>query len=60
MTPDEHRKMKDPILFGWIKENNRLYFIADWEDEFCDLTFDEIVDVVGETKIEKNPKLTNK
>ena len=55
MTPDEKAKMKDPILFGWIKENNRLYFIADWEDEYCDLTFDEIVDVVGESKIDKNP-----
>lgn len=59
MTPDEKQKMKDPILFGWIKENNRLYFIADWEDEYCDLTFDEIVDVVGENKIEKNPILNN-
>lgn len=57
MTPDEHAKMKDPILFGWIKETNRLYFIADWEDEYCDLTFEELVDVVGENKLEKYPNL---
>lgn len=57
MTPDEERKMKDPILFGIIKETDRLYFIADWEDEYCDLTFDEIVDVVGENKLTKYPEI---
>lgn len=55
MTPDEEAKMRDPILFGLIKETNRMYFIADWEDEFCDLTFDEICEVVGEGKISKHP-----
>lgn len=57
MSPDEKGRMRDPILFGIIRESDRLYFIADWEDEFCDLTFDEIVDVVGETKLTKNPQL---
>lgn len=47
MDADEKEKMRDPVLFGVIKENNRLYFIADWEDEYCDLTFDELVDVIG-------------
>jgi hypothetical protein len=60
-TPDEKEKMKDPILFGIIKENNRLYFIDDWDDEFCDLTFDEMIDVLGkddeEMTINRNPKL---
>ena len=23
--------------------SKRLYFIADWEDEYCDLTFDELI-----------------
>lgn len=50
LTPDEKNKMRDPILFGIIKETNRLYFIADWEDEFCDLTFNEMVDVIGKDK----------
>lgn len=57
ISEDERARMRDPILFGIIKESDRLYFIADWEDEFCDLTFDEIVDVVGETKLTKEPKL---
>lgn len=57
MSEDEIAKMKDPILFGYIKENNRLYFIADWEDEFCDLTFDEIINYVAEGKIDKRPNL---
>jgi len=47
MSDDEKQKMRDPILFGIIKENDRLYFIADWEDEYCDFTFDEIIDVLG-------------
>lgn len=59
MSEEEKSKMKDPILFGWIKECDRLYFIADWEDEYCDLTFDEIVDVVGENKLTKYPQLND-
>ena len=35
---------KDPIAFGKIDETNRLYFITDWEDEYCDLTFEDIQD----------------
>ena len=62
ITPEEKSKMKDPILFGFIKESSRLYFIADWEDEYCDLTFDEICDVVGgkdkDMTLTKNPKLS--
>lgn len=57
MSDEEKSAMRDPILFGTIKETNRLYFIADWEDEFCDLTFDEIVDVVATGKIDKKPNL---
>jgi len=57
MTKEEIQKMKDPILFGMIKESNRLYFIDDWEDEYCDLTFDEIIDVIGENKLTKNINL---
>lgn len=47
MSPEEKSRMRDPVLFGVIRESNRLYFIADWEDEFCDLTFEEMVDVIG-------------
>jgi hypothetical protein len=52
MSPDERSKMRDPILFGTIKETNRLYFVADWEDEFCDFTFDELIDAVGEEGVD--------
>jgi hypothetical protein len=48
MTSEEKSNMKDPILFGIIKDTRRLYLIADWEDEFCDLTFKEIIDCVTE------------
>jgi hypothetical protein len=38
---------KDPILFGLMKGKRRLYFVGDWVDELCDLTLDEVADVVG-------------
>lgn len=57
MSQDEKAKMRDPIIFGIIRETNRLYFIADWEDEYCDLTFDELVDVVGKEEITKEVNL---
>ncbi len=52
MSSEEKSAMRDPVLFGWIKESNRLYFVGDWEDEYCDLTFDEIVDVIGKDEEE--------
>lgn len=61
MSQSEKDKLRDPVLFGVIKESNRLYFIADWEDEYCDLTFEEMLDVIGadedETTIPRNPVL---
>lgn len=36
---------KDPILFGRLNiSSDKFYFIADWEDEYCDLTFDKLVE----------------
>ncbi len=36
---------KDPIIFGQMKGSpNRLYYIADWVDEFCDLTLDKLIE----------------
>ena len=58
MNDDERSQMKDPVLFGYIKETRRLYFIADWEDEHCDLTFDEMIEVVG--KDDEEFTLSNK
>ena len=37
---------KDPILFGTIEYSDRLYFIDDWVDEYCDLTLDDIIDTL--------------
>lgn len=43
---------KDPILFGVINNSDRLYFLADWEDELCDLRFSEVIDTLSITKDE--------
>ncbi len=45
-----------PILFGVIKGRRRLYFVGDWVDEFCDLTFDQIADALGKDNIGSVPK----
>lgn len=50
-TEKEKAKRKDPILFGVIEGRRRLYFVGDWQDEFCDLTFDQIADVIGKGAI---------
>lgn len=50
----ENQKRRDPILFGMIKNSNKLYFIGDWIDEYCDLTFDKIIDIIGKELIEKD------
>jgi hypothetical protein len=34
---------KDPILFGVIKGSDKLHYIADWVDEFCNLTYADIL-----------------
>lgn len=40
----QERREKDPILFGIVQYSPRLYFVADWEDEYCDLTLDDLID----------------
>lgn len=59
MDPEEKARMRDPIVFGLVREApDRWYFVDDWEDEHCDLTFDEIVTALGdESLIAKEPKL---
>lgn len=43
-TTKEKIKNKDPILFGrFMHQPDRYYFIADWVDEYCDLTFTKFV-----------------
>lgn len=43
----ERRKKADPILFGMISGSRNLYYVADWIDEYCDLTLDEFIKVSG-------------
>lgn len=50
----EAEKKRDPILFGLIAGSNKLYYIADWEDEYCDLKFQDVVEVLGQEIIEKD------
>jgi hypothetical protein len=45
----KEKRDKDPILFGVLHHpdkkdvpTNRMYFIADWVDEYCDLTLEEL------------------
>lgn len=61
MSETEKSRMRDPVLFGVLKDSTRFYFIDDWEDELCHLNFSDIVDYLGkdedEVKISKNPKL---
>lgn len=56
-------KEKDPILFGVFNDTpNKLYFIIDWEDEYCDLTLDKLVDNLTELdpdyQVEEVPTIT--
>ena len=37
-------KPTDPILFVAIVGSNKLYFIADWIDEYCNLTYADILE----------------
>lgn len=54
---EKERRDKDPILFGTFQDKesetviDRFYFIGDWEDEYCDLTLDKMV---NETKAKTN------
>jgi len=50
LTKAQKEKKKDPILFGVLSCSNRLYFIGDWIDEYCDLT---LTKVLKELKIDE-------
>ena len=46
---EKERREKDPILFGTFQNQadrtviDRFYYLGDWEDEYCDLTLDKMV-----------------
>lgn len=48
LTKAEKEKKKDPIIFGYVKNSDKYYYIADWIDEFCNLTMNEVVKIIGE------------
>jgi len=43
MTAKEKEKAKDPILFGVCKHSRKLFYVADWIDEYCDLTLEKML-----------------
>ncbi len=55
-TEEEIARRKDPILFGLMLGRRRLYFVADWVDEHCDLTLEQIADLLGEGAISEVPE----
>ena len=48
----KEKRDKDPILFGNIfidgKVSHKMYFIGDWEDEYCHLTLNQMIDKMAE------------
>lgn len=50
---------KDPILFGVIRGSRKLYYIADWVDEYCDLTLDQFIEKFGDEAIKANDITVN-
>lgn len=50
-TETEKEARKDPILFGVISGRRRLYLVGEWVDELCDLTMDQIADVIGKNQV---------
>jgi len=52
---EKERRRKDPIIFGIFTKDknfcNRCYFIADWEDEYCDLTLERMIGEMAEEGI---------
>lgn len=48
---------RDPIVFGTIDGyQDRYYFIADWVDEYCDITFDKMVNTLQSMDKNYKPK----
>jgi len=56
MTKQEVKDKKDPILFGVIKNSRKLYYVADWKDDYCQLTLEEMFTVLGEKVLKINNK----
>jgi hypothetical protein len=64
-TPSEKefvKRNRDPIIFGFFKEqtshlkHDRFYFVVDWEDEYCDLTFTKMLEKMASMDMENVEK----
>ena len=60
---EKERREKDPILFGTFQNSttksviDRFYYLGDWEDQYCDLTLDKMINEtenVGKRNIAKH------
>lgn len=58
-TAREEAKRKDPIVFGVIAGSTKLYYIADWVDEYCDLTLEKFIDAISVKKEELHMDYSN-
>ena len=47
---------RDPILFGLINHSEKLYYIADWVDDKCDLTLEKVAELCTVEEIKEAPK----
>jgi len=56
LTKAEIEKKKDPILFGVIKNSKKLYYVADWKDDYCELTLEEMFTKLGDKVLKINNK----
>ena len=64
-TSKEKIRAKDPIVFGSFSfQEEILYFIADWVDEYCDITLDKMVESLKrddpEYSLKKVPELSDR
>lgn len=53
----ENEIKRDPILFGILLDSNKLYYVADWIDEYCDLTWEKALEILGEKEENHTLKL---
>lgn len=57
----ERKKNRDPIIFGTFErpeqeQIDKMYFICDWTDEYCDLTLDKMVKKLVENDSNYKPQ----
>lgn len=47
-STSEKIKEKDPIIFAKVtSDSDKLIYIADWEDEYCDLTLEKLAELLS-------------